>query len=406
MPDRRPRLSLCIPTRNRRACAQRTLVDLLGNPRRDVEVVFADNSDDAASLAAYAATIDDPRLIYLPPEGRALSMPENWSRAVAACRGDWIAIIGDDDFFDLDMVDCLDAIKPQAADVDCIGWNRLSFAWPDSRHTPGNMALQLGNRAVETSRAEFFDRLFGWRGASHVPSSAYSIYHGAVRRDLVETIAARYGQLFEHPVVDYEWSCKLAVEANRFLYVERPFSVAGVSADSNSAAANDFARSQANYHALIVEHGPGEEASRWMSGFPFGPHLGVAGCILGVQHWFRQKYGLAYDDWQESFLKALVRDCENGKSRQAFEQQVAACRAALAGFEDGRWLSAFQPRYRSRAQARAFTGLRGATLYIDETVADTPAEALRFARQIVGPLDALTYHVEPAHRPLSTASFA
>ncbi|MBB1249027.1 glycosyltransferase [Rhizobium sp. G21] len=406
MPDRRPRLSLCIPTRNRPACAQRTLVDLLGNPRRDVEIIFADNSDAALSLAAFAATVDDPRLTYLPPADRGLSMPANWTRAVAACRGDWIVVIGDDDFFDLDMVGCLDAIEARATDVDCIGWNRLSFAWPDSRRIPGNMALQLGNRAAETPRAQFFDRLFGWRGASHVPSSAYSIYHGAVRRDLVEKIARRYGDLFEHAVVDYEWSCKLAVDATRFLYVERPFSVAGVSAESNSAAAGDFTRSRANHRAMIAEHGAGEEASEWISGFPFGPHLGVAGCILGVQHWFKQKYGVDYGGWQENFVKALVRDCENGDGRDGFDQQVVACRSALAAFEDGRWLAEFRPCYRSRKQAQALTGLRGGTLYIDETVADTPAQALRFVRQIVEPFESLTFLIEPADRPSTTASFA
>jgi hypothetical protein len=395
-----------VPTRNRKACAHRTIVDLLSNPRRDIEIIVADNSDDILSLAAVIAATEDPRLIYLPPTGRALSMPENWSRAVQACSGDWIAVIGDDDFLDLDLVDCLSAIEARAPDIDCVGWNRLSFAWPDSRRTPGNIALQLGNRAVETSRAAFFDTLFGWRGASHVPASAFSIYHGAVRRDLVDRITGRYGGLFEHAVVDYEWSCKLAVEATRFVYVERPFSVAGVSAESNSAAANDFARSQVNYRLLIAQHGAGEDASGWMEGFAFGPRVGVAGCILGVQHWFKQKYGVVHDDWQENFLKALVRECENGGDAQSFNQQVAACRAALEVFDDGRWLPSFQPRFRSRTQARAFTGLRGQTLFIDEAVAETPCEAMRLARQIVGPLETLSLLFAPSSGPVATASFA
>ena len=54
-----PALSVCVPSRNRQHTFQQTIRDLLASPRRDVEFVFADNSDDPTIADDFMAGIDD-----------------------------------------------------------------------------------------------------------------------------------------------------------------------------------------------------------------------------------------------------------------------------------------------------------------------------------------------------------
>jgi glycosyltransferase involved in cell wall biosynthesis len=396
----RIRLSICVPSRNRQRYFQQTIVDLLDSARTDVEFVFADNSDDPSLMDGFVAGLVDPRIVYLPSAPEALTMPDNWERALKAASGDWVVFIGDDDYVDPDLVSLIDAVSLRAVNVDVIGWSRLTFKWPDFRAHPGNMCIQLGNRAATFSRQQVIDTLFRWRRASHVPSSPFSIYHGALRRSLIDRFLTLYGRMFEHDVVDYECACKVAVNAGHIVYLERPLSVLGVCPSSNSAAANDYQQSAANYRALVKAQGRGEEGSFWMGDFPFGSHLGVAGCIIAVQHWFKEKYDFPVDGWQESFIGALERECANATSEKTFSLQADACRRALSRYRNGQYLDQFRPVYTVRDKVAAFTGMAGNTLFIDEAAAQTPALAQRLAGQIVDAAENIQFELRDHSGPL------
>ena len=82
MPDV-PKLSICVPSRNRQDCFRQTISDLTANPRTDVEFVFADNSDDPTIMDEFMRAINDPRIVYLPSGPLPLSMADNWERTVS-----------------------------------------------------------------------------------------------------------------------------------------------------------------------------------------------------------------------------------------------------------------------------------------------------------------------------------
>ena len=95
-----PKLSICVPSRNRQYYFQHTIAALLESPRTDVEFVFADNSDDPSIMNNYMASISDARVTFLPSSDAALSMVDNWERMVAASTGEWVTVVGDDDYAD------------------------------------------------------------------------------------------------------------------------------------------------------------------------------------------------------------------------------------------------------------------------------------------------------------------
>ena len=89
------RISLVIPTRERIATLRSCLELALSCDDPDLEVVVSDNhSMDGTD--AYLATMTDPRLKVVRPEGR-VAMRLNFETGLNAATGDYVIVIGDDD---------------------------------------------------------------------------------------------------------------------------------------------------------------------------------------------------------------------------------------------------------------------------------------------------------------------
>ena len=385
-----PTLSICVPSRNRQGTFLQTIRDLIASPRQDIEFVLADNSDDPAIVDRFMAGISDPRIRYLPSTDRALPMQDNWERAMRAATGDWITFIGDDDYVDPDVADTIAAIALRRPEVDAIGWSRPSFKWPDYRPFPGNACIALGNTACVANRQEQLEALFRWKGASPVPKISFSAYHGAVRRSAMERIRARFSdRYFEHPTADFDCAAKLLLTARELVYVDRPFSVLGATAASNSSAMGRFARVDEINAALSPSEGPIFD----VPGFPFTSRLGVAASILATLNWFTIHHGLPMEGWEENFFRALAIDCGKAEDRASFERHAAAAREAIAGWQGGRWLAAFKPRFTPLRRAIPFTGLAGTNLFVDESIGGcvTPAAFYGLVQTMLPPVAALRY---------------
>jgi glycosyltransferase involved in cell wall biosynthesis len=400
------RLSICVPSRNRQVSFQETIRDLTANPRGDVEFVFADNSDDAMVMDAFIADFGDPRIRYLKSGDRPLSIQDNWDRAMAAATGDWIVFIGDDDYVDPDVIDTIAEIVARRPSVDALGWNRMSFKWPEYRPFRGNTCLSLGNSVTLADRDSQLRTMFLWEGAAPVPKVAFGAYHAAARRDVMERIRTTFcGRYFEHPTVDFDCSFKLLMTARELAYIDRPFSVLGTTSASNSAAVGRFDRV-----AEIHEEMAGPDVLSFEDpAFPFTSRLGVASSILAAQHWFKTKYGFRFGGWEENFVRALAIDCGHAEDKAGFDRHAAQCRKALAAWQGGRFLQAFNPRFVPRRNSGVYTGLRGQYLFIDETIAAcrTPAELYSIAQSILGPPSRLNYQFDrrdTATEPMMSAA--
>ena len=92
----RPFFSVAIPSKNRPVLVRQAVRSVLEQTCQDFEVIVCDNSDEAeaATTAEVVRGFADPRLVYVRTNGR-LSMPDNWERAVADARGEYIGILTD-----------------------------------------------------------------------------------------------------------------------------------------------------------------------------------------------------------------------------------------------------------------------------------------------------------------------
>lgn len=381
-----PKLSICVPSRNRQDCFRQTILDLIANPRTDVEFVFTDNSDDATVMTGFVAGLRDARIRFLPSADRPLSMAENWERTVAAAEGDWLIIIGDDDYVDPDLADHIKEIESRDPDVEAIGWNRAPFQWASIRVEAKSIPFSLANRIMRHTKEQLEQRLFGWLGASYMPLCPYGIYHGAIPRRTLTRIADSFsGRFFEHPTVDFDFSHKLVSSSSNFAYVNRPMSILGVAASSNSAAVGDSAGVRRAVAAYRNEYGDAYEKVTLAAGFPFRADSGVAGNIMAAQVWFKARYGFAYDGWQESFARAVTAECSLWKDRASYDRHVAGIEAAFRQWAGGRYLALFKPRFVGRDDSPTFWGVHDGHLYVSQDIADseTPHAFYRVLQDIL-----------------------
>ncbi|MGV3550815.1 glycosyltransferase family 2 protein [Rhizobium sp.] len=382
----RPTLSICVPSRNRQGCFRQTILDLVANSRADIEFVFADNSDDRTIMDGFIAGLSDARIRYLSSATQPLSMADNWERTLAATTGDWVIIIGDDDYVDPDIVDQIRLIDARDGAVDAIGWNRAPFQWVSARSEEKSIPFSLVNRIMRHSKEQLERRLFGWAAATYMPQCPYGIYHGAVPRRTLERIAKKFsGRFFEHPTVDYDFMHKLISSSSNFAYINRPMSILGVAAASNSDAVGDLTKVRRAVAAHQQEYGDTFEKVTLAAGFPFRADSGVAGNIMAAQVWFKERYGFAYDGWQENFARAIVLECGLWKERDGFDRHVASIEAAFRIWEGGRHMPLFTPRFIGPVEGPTFWGLRDNQLHISQEVggAETPRDFYRVLQDIL-----------------------
>lgn len=391
---RTPRLSVCVPSRNRQDELIVTLESLLSDPRPDLEIVVADNSDDRERMIDYiAARRPDPRLVFLPSDVRVHSMRDNWERAYRATTGDFIAVIGDDDYIDPAVIDFIDRVVARDPEIDAIAWQRLAYNWPAARTRISGSWVSLVNEVHKMPKSVMVRRMFRWEGAAHVPACPFTIYHGAVSRPLMEKVRTFSGRYFEHPMVDYDNSFKLLFLATGLAYADRPFSVTGISPKSNSAAIGRPEKAAEANKAFVAETGHDFGDDDLLEGFAFGTRMSVASAILAAQTWFKRKYGITLDGWEENFAAACMTECAQADTQEAFAALSASLRAAFEAHEGGRFASLFKPVWRDPRGQEPFFGLIGRQLMLNEAIGESadPKAFYDIVSDILPPPDAIVF---------------
>ena len=365
-------LSICIPTRNRQAYAMSAVREMLLSERQNFEVVLADNSDDPAPLAQFAAEIDDPRIRLLPPAQQVLSMRANWERIIPETSGEWISFIGDDDYLDPDLCEVLRVTESIVPNVDALTWGRLYFIWPDARKVREVTKMPTGSHLIGIKKEDMIRKLFFWEDASDRPKCPFGVYHGAVRRTLLDDIHRTFsGQYFGHQIVDYDNICRTLMVANQLVYFERPMSVFGACKASNTMGLRDEEAARTVLETFRKEM----DGSIETANFPFPVELGIAAQIGHVIEAFKQEQGIEISAWEDNFIKACAHDCENHFDRDIFEARKEAYRKAIVQWRGKDALAAFKPTYKFRTDLPPFIGVHDKEISLDMSIGDAASAA-------------------------------
>jgi hypothetical protein len=229
-----PRFSILIPTRDRPATFRHTLATVASQPGDDYEIVVADNCS-SPETRMIVESVDSTCLRYLRSD-EILPMAENWERGLAACSGEYVTVLGDDDGFLPSTLACARRLLDATA-AEIAAWLPHTYWWPDTIvHWERNLLhahLGAGAHWVDSREA----LLQCYRDASFF-SFVPMIYNAFFHRGLIERARKRLGAFFVPPdtAPDVASGILGLHLSQRYAFSSRPLSVRGNSGKSNGCA--------------------------------------------------------------------------------------------------------------------------------------------------------------------------
>lgn len=125
------RFSVLLPTRNGGAFIENCIHSVLDQDHGDFELVISDNANTDTTPDILCQFASHAR-VRITRQGRVLPVAQNWTAALAASVGDYVLMMGDDDYLLPHALARLDHVLNQHEDPDCVLFNGYSYVAPDS----------------------------------------------------------------------------------------------------------------------------------------------------------------------------------------------------------------------------------------------------------------------------------
>lgn len=231
-----PLLSVVMPTHNRYEYAAASIRSILSIAGTEIQLVVTDTSDND-DLCAFASMITDERLLYRRIT-EPLSMTGNHNAAMSLATGKYACLIGDDDTITMEAL--MATAWADANDIMILSPLVVAnYAWPDFRSKylgashAGRLYLRrgFGRLSFQNSRLNLEAALRrGALGTEGLPK----IYHGIVRKDLLDSIKKRSGAYFHGSSPDVSGAVSLAIVSDSYVEIDYPLTLPGASGKSNT----------------------------------------------------------------------------------------------------------------------------------------------------------------------------
>ena len=366
-----PKLSVCIPVEPGQRAPLYLAGRLLENPESSIEIIVAPSdtaSEGLGDLTERAAK--DGRLKILPAAADGSSASDFWIATITAATGDWTTLVSPEDMIEPDLPALLSHIEKEHTGVDALGWNAFQIAPNAPRDVKAAVAVPIVHDISELEKAKMLEAFFQWSGSQQVPRMPFGLYHGAIKRELAQTILSASSPLsWLTPLPRWEWATRVLIFANGLGLSNRPLSAVSTSP----------------FRTVDVPSA--------LQGFSFDARIGVTATIAEVQARVLHELGAAWSGFNENFVKACMIDCMHEHEEQAFERKCQSYYSALHRMPGGPALAEkFRPQFFSRPPDDPRRGLHGRTLLVDRFVADaqTAQQFFEVVRSMIAPIAVIT----------------
>lgn len=366
-----PKLSVCIPVEPGFSPPDYLAKQLLKKAGTDIQVIVAPFGDTCAEAAAlYELAENDPRLLILPPAPPEITAGQFWLGTIAAATGDWVTLVYPDDMLEPDMPEAIEYVEATYPEADAIGWNAFAISNDASREIKANVPVPVTHHFSMMDKAKMLDAFFQWTDGNQTPKMPFGLFHGALKKSLIETIrSAEVASSWLTTVPRYEWAARVVLFANGLALANRPMSAASIKP----------------YTPVPVRSA--------LEGFPLDGGIGLTAAIAEVQARVLAELGSAWNGFNEAFVRACVFDCMLEHDRTAFEIKCRSYHAALQKMPGGEQLIAlFRPQYYPQLPDDKRRGLHGSLLLVDRFIgnAKTAQEFYNVMRSIIAPVFVVT----------------
>jgi len=125
------KFSVLLPTRNGGNFLEDCILSILEQNYTDIELVISDNANTDQTSEIIRKFADDPRVKTLRLE-TAVSVTDNWNNALEASVGEYVLMMGDDDYLLPGYFQRMENLLQKYNQPDCVVHNAYSYIAPGS----------------------------------------------------------------------------------------------------------------------------------------------------------------------------------------------------------------------------------------------------------------------------------
>ncbi len=224
-----PKYSILLPTWNKIEYLKHSINSVISNNYKNLELLISDDhSDDGTEK--FLKEIDDIRVkIFKPPF--KLTQTKNYEFLLGKAKGEWVAILGDDDGLMPNFFLKIDEITSKFKDLEIIKSKRAIYYWKGVEDLYGNRVVYFEDLnkkpKIRNSKIDLFLSLSGIRNSQDIPTIYTS---GIIKKKLIDKIKNKSNNFFFHSIVpDYYSMVALSFEKKKYLFLENPITWVGVS---------------------------------------------------------------------------------------------------------------------------------------------------------------------------------
>lgn len=232
-------LSIVIPSKNNHFLISQQLKCFLRWPSlKKIEIIINDNSDaefdDNSLLSQFE--ISDLKYMHYPD---AMPMNENWDKGFFSSTGKYVTILGDDDLITPKVLEDLEYLEKEKLD-GCYYPNISSFLWPDvtsfwfKENSEGIFLESMNRKKSNTNLSNNLNKILELGGTEYLEYLP-SVYHGVIKKSLLQTVYDDIGTLFPGRCPDISNAILNAVYGKSFVTSENNSIISGARLGSGAA---------------------------------------------------------------------------------------------------------------------------------------------------------------------------
>lgn len=228
---KQPLLSIVIPTKDRHFYLKQLLSAIIGFNSDEIEIVIQDNTADNQDFLEYLCGINYPMLKYNHVKEQ-IPISRNSDLAVNNSTGKFVCFIGDDDGVTQLILPCVHYMDTH--NVDVVVPKSVSYNWPDSFN-----ANKLLKESAQLSYTDFTGEITSLdslktledliRQGCTYRGNLPLLYHGIVRRSILDKIYEKGNTYFPGPSPDIANGVALSLTNCKYLKIDMPIIISGAS---------------------------------------------------------------------------------------------------------------------------------------------------------------------------------
>lgn len=366
-----PKLSICIPVEPGHCVPTHLISTLLKNEAADLEIILSGFGDRLHNTSEITDVLErDARLRLLPPAPETISSAQLWVGTVVAAEGDWVSVVYPEDMIEPDLPDLLCFVEEEQPEADVLGWSPFLIDSSAPRFISSNVAVPVLHNVNPYDKAPMLEAFFFWKNAQQTPLMPFGLFHGAVKRSLIQMILDACGELSWLTLLpQYEWAARVLIFSQALAFSNRPLS------------AINMKPYQPRYVPSAVQN------------FPLHSGIGITAAIAEIQVRTLMELGSEWSGFGEDFVTACLYDCACERDPAAFQAKRDAYRKALLSMPGGAaFVPSFQPPYSATPPSDTRRGLFGKALLVNRFIGNavTAQEFYTVMRAMLTPVELMT----------------